>query len=47
MQIESAGQNYSIANVSCDHSGEYYCRAENAVGDALSAHLKLNVTCES
>ncbi|KAL2087026.1 hypothetical protein ACEWY4_018085 [Coilia grayii] len=37
------GQNYSIANVSSEQSGQYHCRARNMLNEATSASLKLNV----
>ncbi|XP_031419952.1 B-cell receptor CD22-like isoform X2 [Clupea harengus] len=41
--IGSGGQNYTITNVSSEHSGDYYCSARNMLNGAISAMLKLDV----
>ncbi|XP_030638805.1 B-cell receptor CD22-like [Chanos chanos] len=39
----SLGQNYTITNISSEFSGQYYCRAENEIGDNNSTVMFLNV----
>lgn len=40
------GQNYSIPNVTCRHSGVYHCHAENLKGSANSTPVFVNVLCK-
>ncbi|XP_030638754.1 sialoadhesin-like [Chanos chanos] len=44
--LMGSGQNYSITNISSEDSGQYYCRAENRIGNSSSTEIHLNVTCE-
>ncbi|KAL2086262.1 hypothetical protein ACEWY4_017321 [Coilia grayii] len=40
---EAVQQNYSISAVSSEHSGDYYCQAQNKHGNRNSAVIHLNV----
>uniref|UniRef100_A0A3B1IRH3 Ig-like domain-containing protein n=1 Tax=Astyanax mexicanus TaxID=7994 RepID=A0A3B1IRH3_ASTMX len=40
------GQNYSITNISSQHSGLYYCTALNQLGQHSSAPARLDVFCK-
>lgn len=40
------GQNYSIPNVTCGHSGEYHCQAENLKGSTNSTPVFVDVLCK-
>lgn len=42
----SVGQNYSITNVSSQHSGLYYCTALHKLGQQNSTPTFLNVLCK-
>uniref|UniRef100_A0AAY5EXM7 Ig-like domain-containing protein n=1 Tax=Electrophorus electricus TaxID=8005 RepID=A0AAY5EXM7_ELEEL len=41
------GQNYSISNISSQHSGLYYCTAHNQLGQHNSTTTLLDVLCRS
>ena len=40
------GQNYTITNISSQHSGPYYCTAQNQLGQNRSGPSRLHVLCE-
>ncbi|XP_053085282.1 B-cell receptor CD22-like [Pangasianodon hypophthalmus] len=42
----TTGQNYSISNISSQHSGLYYCTAHNQLGQHNSTPTHLDVLCD-
>ena len=42
--VGRSGQNYTIANITSKHGGNYYCRAHNGIGRHNSTLLSINVT---
>uniref|UniRef100_A0A3B4DQ37 Ig-like domain-containing protein n=1 Tax=Pygocentrus nattereri TaxID=42514 RepID=A0A3B4DQ37_PYGNA len=41
----TTGQNYTITNISSQHSGLYYCTAQNQLGQHSSTPTRLDVLC--
>ena len=40
------GRSYNIRNISTEHTGSYYCKAENKRGASRSSGTFLDVYCE-
>ncbi|CAL8238168.1 unnamed protein product, partial [Lota lota] len=45
--VGQSGQNYTIANITSEHGGNYYCRAHNGIGRHNSTYLSIYVTVSS
>ncbi|KAM6939519.1 B-cell receptor CD22-like [Xenentodon cancila] len=44
---KASGQNFSISNVTFQHSGNYYCEAQNSRGRRNSTYLHVNVVARA